>query len=123
MSLPRLKKRNKGKKRNQIIHAERAFLERVNMDINENQYTQIINIIKKGKDGIATCIERQSNRFSLWDLKFEGNYIRVVYDNKNIVIVTVWVIPKEQFRVPRKKGVKRGRPSQRRNRTIKRQIG
>ena len=85
MSLKRLIRKSRGKRRNQIKHARRRFEKRFNISLNDNQYKQLINIIRKGK---ATFVKKQSNRVSLWDLEFEGHQIRVVYDKKTKAIVT-----------------------------------
>ena len=85
MSLKRLIRKSRGKRRNQIKHARRRFKDRFDISLNDNQYKQLINRIKKGK---ATFVRRQSNRVSLWDIDFEGHLIRVVYDKKTSVIVT-----------------------------------
>ena len=85
MSLKRLIRKSKGKRRNQIKHARRRFKDRFDISLNGNQYKQLINRIKKGK---ADFVKRQSNRVSLWDIDFEGHLIRVVYDKKTSAIVT-----------------------------------
>ena len=85
MALKKLIRKSKGKKKNQIKHARKRFEARFDVSLNENQYTQMINRIKKGK---AKFVQRQSNRVSLWDIEFEGHLIRVVYDKKTSAIVT-----------------------------------
>ena len=85
MALKKLIRKSKGKRKNQIKHARRRFEARFDISLNSNQYTQLVNRIKKGK---AEFVRRQSNRVTLWDIEFEGNLIRVVYDKKTSAIVT-----------------------------------
>jgi len=85
MSLKRLIRRSKGKRKNQIKHARKRFLKRFDISLNDNQYTQLVNMVKKGR---AHFVKRQSNRITIWDLDFEGQRIRVVYDKKTAAIVT-----------------------------------
>jgi len=90
VTLKKLIRKSKGKKRNQIKHARKRFEKRFGIDLNENQYTQLVNRVKKGR---AHFIRRQSNRISIWDVKFEGKKIRVVYDKKTAAIVTALYPP------------------------------
>ena len=83
--LKRLIRKSKGKRKNQIKHARKRFEARFDISLNENQYIQMVNRIKKGK---AEFVRRQSNRVTLWDIEFEGHLIRVVYDKKTSAIVT-----------------------------------
>lgn len=85
MALKKLIRKSKGKRKNQIKHARRRFECRFNVSLNSNQYIQLVNQIKKGK---ATFVSRQSNRVTKWDIVFEGQLIRVVYDKKTSAIVT-----------------------------------
>lgn len=39
----------KSKKKNQKKHAKRRFKERFDIELNDNQYQQICNMIRKGK--------------------------------------------------------------------------
>ena len=90
MSLKRLIRKSSGKRRNQIKHARNRFQKRFDIRLNDNQYNQIVNRVKKGR---ASFVRRQSNRISLWDLDFEGQRIRVVYDKKTAAIVTALYPP------------------------------
>lgn len=92
MGLKKLIRKSKGKRKNQIKHARRRFKQRFDISLNDNQYIQLINIIKKGK---AIFVRRQSNRVTIWDLQFEGELIRVVYDKKTTAIVTALYPDKE----------------------------
>lgn len=85
MGLKRLIRKSKGKRKNQIKHARRRFKQRFDISLNDNQYMQLINRIKNGK---GEFVKRQSNRITIWDLEFEGELIRVVYDKKTTAIVT-----------------------------------
>ena len=57
--LKRLIRKSKGKRKNQIKHARKRFEARFDISLNENQYVQLVNRIKKGK---AEFVRRQSNR-------------------------------------------------------------
>jgi hypothetical protein len=83
--LKRIIRKSKGKRKNQIKHAKKRFQKRFDIDLNANQYIQLVNRIKKGK---ADFVRRQSNRVTIWDMNFEGKHIRVVYDKKTSAIVT-----------------------------------
>lgn len=83
--LKKLIRKSKGKRKNQIKHARRRFKARFDISLNDNQYKQIVNRIKKGR---ADFVRRQSNRVTIWDLDFEGQLIRVVYDKKTSAVVT-----------------------------------
>ena len=85
MALKKLIRKSKGKRKNQIKHARRRFDQRFDISLNDNQYIQLVNRIKKGK---GTFVRRQSNRVTIWDIEFEENLIRVVYDKKTSAIVT-----------------------------------
>lgn len=85
MALKRLIRKSKGKRKNQIKHARRRFDQRFDISLNDNQYLQLVNRVKKGN---GTFVRKQSNRVSIWDIEFEGNLIRVVYDKKTSAIVT-----------------------------------
>ena len=85
LGLKRLIRKSKGKRKNQIKHARRRFKQRFDISLNDNQYMQLINRIKNGK---GEFVKRQSNRITIWDLEFEGELVRVVYDKKTTAIVT-----------------------------------
>lgn len=78
-------KKSKGKRKAQIKHALRRFDERFDLQLNDNQYKQIVNMIQKGR---AEFIRKQSNRITHWDVTFQDQVIRVVYDKARKVVVT-----------------------------------
>ena len=92
MGLKKLIRKSKGKRKNQIKHARRRFLTRFDISLNSNQYNQLVNKVKKGK---GIFVRKQSNRVSIWDLEFEGQLIRVVYDKRTAAIVTALYPTKE----------------------------
>ena len=94
MGLKKLIRKSKGKKKNQIKHARKRFLNRFDIDLNDNQYIQLVNKIQKGR---GELVRRQSNRVSIWDIEFEGQMIRVVYDKKTKAIVTALYPPREKL--------------------------
>ena len=94
MPLKNLIRRSKGKRKNQIRHAFQRFEKRFDICLNDNQYNQLVNRIKKGK---AEFVKRQSNRITIWDLEFEGQSVRVVYDKNTSAIVTALYPPDHMF--------------------------
>jgi len=94
MGLKKLIRKSKGKKKNQIKHARKRFLKRFEIDLNDNQYMQLVNRIQKGR---AELVRRQSNRVSIWDIEFEDQMIRVVYDKRTKAIVTALYPPREKL--------------------------
>lgn len=85
----KLIRKSRGKRKGQIIHFSDRYKERIELNINDNQYTQIVNRIKKGKKGKVKFIRKQSNRVTIWEMMFEGELIKVVYDKKTKAAVTV----------------------------------
>jgi len=88
---PKKRLRNsKGKEQNEVFHFSNRFKERLNRNINDNQYKQIINRIQKGeKEGKVKHIKTQSNIKTIWAMMFEGQYIKVIYNKKRKTLVTV----------------------------------
>ncbi len=111
MALKKLIRKSTGKKRNQIKHARKRFKKRFQIDINDNQYIQIINKIQKGR---AEFIRRQSNRVSVWDVDFEGKLIRVVYDKKTTAIVTALYPPFNKLEIIEERNKEHDKISRRR---------
>lgn len=72
------------KKKRQRHHARRRARQRFDMDQDDLDY--FTSIIQQGK---ATCIEKQSNRVSVFEFDHQGETISVVYDKKRSQIVTV----------------------------------
>ena len=76
----------KGKKKAQLIHARRRFDGRFDIKLNDNQYQQLVNQIQNGR---GEFVWKQSNRVTHWNINFENKWLRVVYDKRTKVIVTV----------------------------------
>jgi len=83
----KLIRKSRGKRKNQIKHFSKRCKERLGLDVNDNQYTQIINKIQKGR---AKLIRKQSNTRTIWEIMFEGKLIKVVYDKKRKTAVTTF---------------------------------
>lgn len=75
----------KTKKRCQKIHVQRRFQERQGINFGKHRNAQFVTLIQNHK---ATLVEKQSIRVGVWDVKFEEQTYRVVYDNKRKQIVT-----------------------------------
>ena len=75
----------KGKKKAQLRHARNRFNTRFDIQLNENQYLQLVNKIQ---NGTAEFVDRQSNRVTIWNVMHEETTIRVVYDKRTKVIVS-----------------------------------
>jgi hypothetical protein len=76
----------KNKQKLQVEHARRRFRERYGIVLNEHQYKYLSQQIS---DNRAKFIEKQSNRVSVFELKYENQMVRVVYDKQTKQIVTV----------------------------------
>jgi len=75
----------KGKKKAQLKHARLRFDGRFGIQLNDNEYLQLVNKIQKGN---AEFVERQSNRVTIWNIEHNNKIIRVVYDKRTKVIVS-----------------------------------
>lgn len=75
------------KRASQMKHALRRAYERYGQNMSPNQIKQIAKLIA---DNSPDCefVERQSWRVSVWDVHYEGNAYRVVYDKNRHSIVT-----------------------------------
>jgi hypothetical protein len=79
-------RRRKGrKKRAMTAHAKRRFMLRYGRCLSKALTESIIGKIQKGQ---AFCVEKQSNRVSIFDVEHEEQIIRVVYDRTRKVIIT-----------------------------------
>ncbi len=84
----RKKRKKKGDKSDaQRDHAKRRFKERYGFDFNRNIRREFVGLIQHNQ---CHLIEKQSNRTSVWDVIYEGNVFRVVYDKQRKNIVTVF---------------------------------
>lgn len=86
------RRRRLPKKKCQEIHAKKRFLERYNgFDFTEKISKEFIRMIQ---NGLALCIEKQSNRVSIFKVFYDNKDFNVVYDKKSKVVVTV--LPKTE---------------------------
>lgn len=77
-------------------HAKRRCRERLGFTLTPEDEQQIIHKIQ---NGIATFIERQSNRISLFGVMLRGTETVVVYDRVRKVVVTL--IPRDFYELNR----------------------
>jgi hypothetical protein len=81
------KRRVKGDKRkSQSIHARKRFIQRYAIDFTKSMEQEVIAEIRCGR---APLFDKQSLRVSIYDVYYKGSVMRVVYDKKRNVIVTV----------------------------------
>lgn len=52
--------------------------------------TELCAMRKMIQLGYSVCVERQSNRVSHHEIKFQGKDVTLVYDCKRKLIVTLW---------------------------------
>jgi hypothetical protein len=78
--------KNSAKPRRQRRHAQRRFRERFDEKLNDNQYQQLLNQIKKGR----AILLRQKTGSSIWRVKLDGKKFKCVYDKKTKMIVTIY---------------------------------
>lgn len=74
------------KPRRQRRHAKRRFRERFDEKLNDNEYQQLLNQIKKG----SAILLKQKTSSSIWRVKLNGKKFRCVYDKKTKMIVTIY---------------------------------
>ena len=79
------KKKKKSKKRCQAIHVNKRFKERQGINFGKHRNAQFVALIQNQK---ATLVRKQSIRVGVWDVEYEEEIYRVVYDNKRKQIVT-----------------------------------
>ena len=79
-----MKKRG-DKKKTQFKHAKRRFLERHGFYLNSFVEREMIKQIQSEK---AKFIEMTSNRKTTWEVEYEGEVFRIVYDKQRKSIVT-----------------------------------
>ncbi|RJO61085.1 MAG: hypothetical protein C4542_07305 [Dehalococcoidia bacterium] len=71
----------------QMLHARKRVAQRYGKALSSDAIKRIARLIKTNNDSCA-FIERQSLRVTVWDVPYEGQTYRVVYDNKRHSIVT-----------------------------------
>jgi hypothetical protein len=74
------------KKACQFHHARRRAAHRFGINLSPKTHDQLIQDIQTGK---ALFVEKQSNRISVWDLKYDNQILRLVYDRQRKQIVTI----------------------------------
>ena len=80
------KPNRKSKSNTQKYHLRKRFQERYGLNIGKDTIDRFIRMIQKNE---CNFVEKQSDRISIWDIPYEDNTFRVVYDKctKNIVTV------------------------------------
>lgn len=75
----------RSKKSCQYLHAKRRCLERYGLELKKSQYKQLVAMIQRNQ---AEFVESESNRVTIWIIKFLGKELKVVYDNHRHSIAT-----------------------------------
>lgn len=91
--MKKIKKKHGTKEYAQYIHATRRLKERYDIEITDQEYSQLVNYIKKGKthysDGTEViCLGRQSLRITLWCIFWRTHRLYAVYDKIHKTIAT-----------------------------------
>lgn len=68
-------------------HAKRRAKSRFGLDLNQNQYLEMVKRIQNNVD--CVFLEKQSNRVSFFALKNEGVWLPIIYDKERKTIVTI----------------------------------
>ena len=74
----------------QFIHTRSRLAQRYGIRLTRRGMSEICRKIQAGK---AKCLEKQSNRISLFEIECSGDIIRVAYDSIRKTLATV--LPKE----------------------------
>jgi len=74
------------KPRRQRRHAKRRFRERFDQKLNDNEYGQLLNQIKKGT---AKMIKNKYDS-SIWVVKLNDRRFKCVFDKRTKMIVTIY---------------------------------
>ena len=72
-------------------HAMTRLRQRYGLELNKNDYCNIVSIIKKastGREAEAEFITRQSNRVSVWKVLYAGFQLVAVYDRMRKTVCT-----------------------------------
>lgn len=80
------------KKRKQINHAKRRFRERFGLEVSEGDLYKMAKDIREKK---AIFVHKDTNRVSIFLVKFRGNEYTVAYDRTRKIIITV--LPKDNI--------------------------
>lgn len=85
------KKKAPTKLQSERMHVKKRFSERFGLSVNRHLLRDFISQIQSQK---AIFVERQSLRLTVWEISYENNWYRVIYDNKRKTLVTV--LPKQE---------------------------
>jgi hypothetical protein len=78
---------------NQKKHTIRRLMERYGLEINDNEYEQLCNIIKKDK---GEFVKKITLRVTVWDVMFKKKKIRLLYDKNRCTVITA-LTPSMEF--------------------------
>ena len=81
-----MQRRKKSRTNKQRNHAKRRFKQRYGIDFNQQMRQEFRRLIQSNQ---CVLVEKQSNRISIWDVTYEGNVYRIVYDKQRKNVVTV----------------------------------
>lgn len=76
------------KAQSERVHAKRRCMERYGLEINRHDIRDIVGMIQSGDRTKATKKEDQSQRVSVWIVKFRGIDVKVVYDRVRKTLVS-----------------------------------
>jgi len=79
-------RRNRNKRRDQQRHAQKRAMERTGLNISANRQDEIIGKIQKGE---CVFVRKDSRRVSVFDVEFEEQTLRVVYDKQRKSLATI----------------------------------
>lgn len=79
-----------GKKLAKRVHAQRRLEERYGVSLSGKAYKEVVRCITYSTrtNPTANLIERQSQRVSVWEVPYNGNMLKAVYDQYRKEIVT-----------------------------------
>lgn len=86
---------NYSKTKCQRLHAKKRASERYDLELNRKQLDQIVELIQTNQ---AFFIKRRSNRITLFQVYFEDQWLKVVYDSVRKNIVTF--LPQKKIKTP-----------------------
>jgi hypothetical protein len=83
----------KSKKAAQLRHARARARLRYGIGFGDIANREVVQIIQTGDKHNTLPLEKQSNRVTMFAIKYQDEWIPVVYDNKSKVVVSF--LPKE----------------------------
>lgn len=81
------------KHRAQRAHAKRRLRERYGLTVNRHDLCALVSLIQGGQ---GRMVLRQSNRVTVWEVPFQDQLLRVVYDSLRHEIVTALPMTPEE---------------------------